>query len=160
MPAPHVNHLIAALSRKDRRHLLAGCEQIQLVFADVLDQPGEPIRYIYFPTDSYISMVKPIDSHAGLEVALVGDEGMHGIDLVLGVNVSPLHALVQGAGFALRMAAVPFRRELQHSPALRQVLNRYIHVRMNQLAQTAACTRFHLVEDLIHARRMVKSAVV
>jgi len=147
MRAPHANRLLTALPRKDRQHFLAGCEQVQLVFADVLCEPGDPVRHVYFPTGSYISLVSPVDSHASLEVALVGNEGMHGIALVLGVNVSPLHALVQGEGPALRMSAAPFRRELQHSPALQRGLNRYIYVRMSQFAQTAACTRFHVVEE-------------
>jgi len=112
----------------------------------VLCEPDEPVRHVYFPTDSYISLVSPIDGHAGLEVALVGNEGMHGIALILGVDVSPLHALVQGEGPALRMNAAPFRRELRQSAALQRVMKRYIYVRMRQLAQAAACTRFHLVE--------------
>jgi len=71
---------------------------------------------------------------------------MFGVSLMLGVDVSPLHALVQGAGPALRMNAGRFRRQLAGSLALRQGLNRYVYVLISQLAQTAACTRFHVVE--------------
>jgi CRP-like cAMP-binding protein len=77
---------------------------------------------------------------------LVGDEGMVGISLLLGVDVSPLTAVVQGEGPALRMNAALFRRELALSPELKRLLKRYLYVSMRQLAQTAACTRFHLVE--------------
>jgi CRP-like cAMP-binding protein len=77
---------------------------------------------------------------------MVGDEGMLGNPLILGVDVSPLHAVVQGAGPALRMNAATFRRELGSSPALQRELKRYLYVVMGQFAQTAACTRFHVVE--------------
>lgn len=143
----HTNCLIDALPPSDKQNFLGACQKVNLNFTEVLSQPGEPIRYIYFPTDSYISLVNQADRQTSLEVALVGCEGMHGIALVLGVDASPLHALVQGAGPALRMKAGSFRRALGQSPALRRLLNRYVYVRMSQLAQMAACTRFHLVEE-------------
>jgi CRP-like cAMP-binding protein len=145
-PVPAANRLLTALPRKDRLRFLSGCEPIELAFAEVLAEPGERIRHVYFPTESFISLIKPINERTSLEVGLVGDEGMLGISLILDVDRSPLRAVVQGEGPALRMNATPFRRELAQGPALQRRLKRYLYVMMGQLAQTAACTRFHVVE--------------
>jgi CRP-like cAMP-binding protein len=75
----------------------------------------------------------------------VGREGMVGAELILGVLTTPLHSVVQGSGKAWSIAALPFRRELARSPALRQCLNRYLYVLMCQFAVSAACLRFHLI---------------
>jgi len=140
------NRLLAALPRKDSVQLHANCEEIELIFAEVLYRPGELISHVYFPTGSSISLVNPINGVAGLEVGLIGNEGMLGITLMLGVDVAPFHALVHGAGLALRMTTALFLHELEQSLALQLELKRYLYVSMSQLAHTAACVRFHLVE--------------
>ena len=137
------NHLIERLPRKDRTRLLAVCEPVQLVLGEVLCEPGKATRHVWFPIDGFISMVAPIDAKPALEVGMVGREGMLGAQLALGVVTVPLHALVQGAGSALRVGATAFRAELACSPALQRVLNRYLYVLMAQLTGSAACLRFH-----------------
>ena len=139
------NHLIELLPRQDRLRLLAVCEPVQLVLADVLCEPGDPTRHVYFPTEGFISLVAQIDGEPALEVGMVGREGMLGAQLALGVVTAPLHALVQGPGAAWRVATGAFRRELAASVALQRGLNRYLYVLMAQLAASAACLRFHQI---------------
>jgi CRP-like cAMP-binding protein len=146
IPPAASNRLLDALPSRDRRHLLQRCERVELVQAKVLFEPGDRIRHVLFPTSGYISLITPINGHDRLEVGLVGDEGLLGASLLLGVNTAPTLALVQGAGTAWQMATDPFQRELEQSTALRSSISRYLYVVMCQLARTAACTRFHVVE--------------
>jgi CRP-like cAMP-binding protein len=146
MRSPNVNQLLAGLPQPLQRRLRARFEPVELHLSEVLFRSGDRMRYVYFPTHGFISLIAPLDGHAGLEVGLVGDEGMVGISLMLGIDAAPLDALVQGAGGAWRMEAATLLGELRRSPPLRQLLNRYVFVTLTQLAQTAACTRFHLVE--------------
>lgn len=139
------NHLIELLPRADRQRLLAVCEPVPLVLAQVLCERGEVTRHVYFPIDGFISLVTTINKHPGLEVGMVGREGMLGAHLALGVATTPLRALVQGQGRAWRIGAVAFRRELGRSPILHRNLDRYLYVLMAQLAASAACLRFHLI---------------
>lgn len=143
---PAQNLLLEALPGAVRRRLLARAEPVELVLGNVLCDQGDPIQHVFFPIDGFISLVAPSVGGTSLELALIGDEGMLGISLLLGVNVARLQGLVQGAGHAWRVEAAPFLRELENGPALRRELNRYLYVTLVQLAQTAACTRFHIVE--------------
>ncbi len=144
-PAAATNRLIAMLPSKTRARVLARCDDTELVFGDPLGEPGIPITHVYFPTSGFISLLTP-GSGETLEVGLIGFEGMHGISLVLEVDVSPFRSLVQGAGTALRMDAAAFKGEHARSPALRQALNRYVYVLMTQLARSGPCMHFHRVE--------------
>ena len=143
---PLVNRLLDSLPCGERQRFIAGCESVDLAFAEVLYAVGGRLSHVYFPTGSFISLIMPIDASATLEVGMVGNEGVFGIPLALGADVSPVRAVVQGAGTALRMEAATFRRELARSPALQRKIDHYVLVQLSQLAQTAACTRFHVVE--------------
>jgi CRP-like cAMP-binding protein len=140
------NSLLAALPRKSYEHLLSGLAPVTLEFGKVLYEPGETIRDVYFPGQCLVSLLTLVEGHLALEVGLVGSEGMVGFPLALGIGVSPVRALVQGAGPAMKMSAARFRAELRASPPLRDGLNRYVYAMMSQISQTAGCNRFHVVE--------------
>jgi CRP-like cAMP-binding protein len=138
--------MLAALPRKEYQGLLSGLESVALRFGEVLYEPGERIRYVYFPGDSLVSLLTLVDGQSALEVGMVGREGMVGVPLSLGADVSPVRALVQGAGAAMRMKAARFSEAIRKSSQLQQEVNRYTGVLMAQITQTAACNRFHVVE--------------
>jgi CRP-like cAMP-binding protein len=122
-------------------------EQVQLQFGQVLYEADDPIDYVYFPNDALVSLLTLVDSHSALEVGMVGPEGMVGTALALGASVSPVRALVQGAGSAMRMKAAPFLSGFRQGLSLQHQVLMYTHHLMSQIAQTAACNRFHVIEE-------------
>ena len=125
---------------------MALCKPVNVDFGDVLCEPNKPFVHAYFPTTCFISLVTTLRDHQPLEVGLIGNEGMLGVTLALGVDSAPIHAMVQGSGVALRMTAEQLRQELHNSASLVRTFNRYLYVLLAQLAQTAACTHFHEIE--------------
>lgn len=151
MPAtlatPVSNRLIDGLPRAQRTAFRKRCELVNMVFGSSLSARKDPIEHVYFPLTGFISQVITVSGHPPMELGLIGNEGMLGATLALGADTAPLHAVVQGSGTALRMSTAQFRSELTNSAALRQTLSRYLYVSLAQLAQTAACTRFHDIES-------------
>jgi CRP-like cAMP-binding protein len=155
--APIKNRLLVRLPERDRASVLARCENVELSFPEVLAEPGGPIRMVYFPTTSFISLLVPMGGKRALHVALAGNEALYGVPVALGRGKSTVHAMVQGTGHAWQMPASAFRRQLAGVPALRDCVDRYIHALMGQLVQAAGCNRFHMVEPRV-ARWLLMTA--
>jgi CRP-like cAMP-binding protein len=139
------NALITSLPRTERRGFLTLCEPVDLVFGDILCEADEPLAHVYFPIMGFISRTSILDGRQPLEIGLIGNEGMLGATLALGVDKAPMRAVVQGAGSALRMTAADLRRELQRT-AMSPILGRYLYILIAQLARSSACTQFHEIE--------------
>jgi CRP-like cAMP-binding protein len=141
-----VNRLIEALPDKERDRLLERCESVELRFGTILCEPDAPYESVYFPFAGFVSLMMRMGSHRPLEMALIGNEGMLGVTLALGVDLVPMRAVVQGTGTALRMSAEQFQQQLHNTPCLLRTLHRYLYVLMAQFSRTAACTHFHEIE--------------
>lgn len=141
------NLVLQALPMKSRQRLLADCKQVKLTYGDILYEPGDRIRHIYFINSGLVSMLTPVSGQksATVEVGLVGREGVAGLALLLGVSISPVRMLVQGTGTAMKMTATAFQIELKRLPLLQHKLNEYLYVFMAQVAQTAACNSHHVL---------------
>jgi len=140
------NRVLASIPAQEYKRLHAHLEPIDLNFGEVLYEPGTAIGYVYFPVDCLISLLTAVDKRRTLEVGMVGNEGMAGMPFILGMGVSGVRAIVQGAGNALRMASTPFRIEFKRNLPLQEALYRYTYALMAQISQTAACNRFHDAE--------------
>jgi CRP-like cAMP-binding protein len=140
------NKLLAALPGDHYQRLLGNLEPVTLTYGQVLYEPGQRIGHVYFPVDTLVSLLTQVEANHRLEVGLVGREGMVGVSLALGVDTSPVRALVQGTGTAMRMEAARFHQEFLQSVPLQRELYRFIHIQMAQVAQTAACNHYHRVE--------------
>jgi CRP-like cAMP-binding protein len=139
------NHILSALPRRDYQKLLPVLEPVKLAFGEVLYESHAQIRQVYFPIDCFVSMLTTVDAGRAAEVGLIGFEGMIGVPMALGVVASPFRAVVQGGGTAMRLNTADFRRTFSNSHALKREVFLFTHLLMIQIAQTAACNRFHVV---------------
>jgi CRP-like cAMP-binding protein len=144
--SPTVNRLLATLPKKEYERLLPGLKRITLTFGEVLYEPGDTIKHVYFPNNSIVSLLSALSERSTLEVGMVGNEGMAGLPIFMGVKVSRTRALVQGAGSAMRMTSATVRDEANRLGALHRLLHRYSHSLLTQVSQSATCNRFHSVD--------------
>jgi len=144
--APPTNRLLAALPKDEYQRLLPKFAASPLVFGEVIYEAGDRIRDVYFPTSGIISLLAAVADRATLEIGIVGREGMVGLPAFMGVKTSGNRAVVQGAGAAMTMKVAAFRKECDNGGSLTRLLRRYSHSRLTQIAQGAACNRFHPID--------------
>ncbi|MBA2673806.1 MAG: Crp/Fnr family transcriptional regulator [Ramlibacter sp.] len=142
---PLRNQLIAGLGPKARDSLLAAGEAADLALSQVLSVAGGVVRHVYFPVEGFISLVAAVKDSPGIEVGMIGTEGMLGASLALGVSTHPVRAIVQGPGTAWRIPAAAFKAELRRSAQLHRSVARYLFVLLCQQSSAAVCLRFHLI---------------
>ena len=131
-------------------------ELVELRQQDMLSIPGSTADYAYFPIDSFISVVLESDGAGGMEVAMVGNEGMFNTATVLGATLSTFSARVQGAGQAIKIHRKAFYMRRTEDARLRNLLLRYIYVVTSHLAQRVVCINYHNVEQRL-ARSLLMS---
>jgi CRP-like cAMP-binding protein len=145
--SPQKNHLLAALRGPVRERIYPRLELVQLPRDKVVCEPGQILRYVYFPTDCILSFLYLMKNGASAEIAVVGNEGLVGVALFTGAERSQGRVVVQSAGGAYRMVGEQFKEEFQQHGEMQAVLLRYTQAVLTQIAQMAACNRYHTLDQ-------------
>jgi CRP-like cAMP-binding protein len=143
---PLENRLLSALPSNVKAHLLPNLEIVELSFKEVLYQPTKPIEYVYFPNHGVVSLLTILEDSTSAEVGLVGNEGMVGLPIFLGVETALYKTIVQVPGEAMRMKVDVFKNLVKPDSPLYSLLLRYTHTLMLQVSQSTACISHHSVE--------------
>jgi CRP-like cAMP-binding protein len=144
--SPRQNRLLAVLPDGDYERMLAHLEPVQLELGRAIYESGSTQGYVYFPTNSIVSLLYVMEDGSSAEIAVVGNDGLVGIALFMGGETTPSRAVVQSAGYAYRLRASLLKSEFKLGGALQHVLLRYTQALITQMSQTAVCNRHHSVE--------------
>jgi CRP-like cAMP-binding protein len=140
------NRLLAALPDEDYELLRAGLEPVSLSLGEILFEPPDRIRSVYFPTSCIISFLAELPNGDSVEVGLTGYEGVAGVDVLLEVDTASKVATVQAAGDAFKIATPLLKEAFNRSGKLRQYLLQYTHALMSQISASVLCNVRHRID--------------
>ena len=141
------NYLLAALPAEQQERLRPHLERVKLSLGQVLYESGDSLPYVYFPTDSIVSLLYVMENGASAEISVVGNEGIVGISVFMGGASTPSRAVVQSAGSAYRLSSARLKAEYNFHGPLMELLLRYTQSLITQMAQTAVCNRHHSIDQ-------------
>jgi CRP-like cAMP-binding protein len=146
-PDPRSNHILDALPEEEAARLFPQLKLVELPLGMSVYESGDVQRFMYFPTDSIVSLLYVLESGASAEIAIVGNEGVIGVSLFMGGETTPSRAIVQSAGFAYRLGSRAIQAEFDRHGEMLHLLLRYTQALITQMAQTAVCNRHHSVDQ-------------
>ena len=137
------NGLIRALPAVIRARWLPKLDIVDMPVGMVLAEPGKPSENVCFPTTAIVSLLNATALDTPTEIAVVGNEGMVGIALLMGGGYTSTGAVVNTRGQGYRMEGAIFRAEIARSTVVLHLLLRFTQALITQMAQTAVCNRHH-----------------
>jgi CRP-like cAMP-binding protein len=141
------NRLLASLPADELERLLPRLQQVSFSLGEVVYEFGGHLDYVFFPTNSIVSLLYTMENGTSAEMGLTGNDGVVGIALFMGGGTMPNRAVVQSAGGALRMKVNVLQDEFARGGKFQRLLLRYTQALITQISQTAVCNRLHSVEQ-------------
>jgi len=141
------NRLIDMLSNESRDRLISKSKMTELKMSEVICKSDSLMSHIYFPVEGFVSIIQMISSTQSIEVGIIGDEGMVGGEIGIGLKKNPFGVIVQGKGEAWMIEVSDYLDVLNVDRNIRCVSNAYLGFRMRQLGLSLACGHFHGIEE-------------
>lgn len=142
------NAILGGLSPATVAEVLKTAKLIVLKTSQQIYEAGRPIRDVYFPIDSVLSVVTQMRDGGSIEVGTVGREGVSAIPLLLGATTSANESYCQVPGRAVVISSDNFRRLLDSGDdRFRSMLDRFLQAYVNMLGQLAACNGMHSIHE-------------
>ncbi|GFE70450.1 Crp/Fnr family transcriptional regulator [Chroococcus sp. FPU101] len=141
------NLILDSLPTSEYEWLQPKLTEVELQQSDILYQAREQIRSVYFPTTCLLSLTNSTEMGEIVEIGVTSNEGLSGVTLLLGEDISPWRTEVQMSGRALKLKSEDFTTALDQFKTLRQRVAAFSYLKMVQLSQSALCDRFHSVEE-------------
>jgi CRP-like cAMP-binding protein len=149
---PNHNHLLAAFPNGEWQRWQSLIEPVELKVGQVLFEPGRAPAHVYFPTSAVVSLVYMTQDGETAEIAVVGNEGVVGVSIFMGGDVTPHEAIVQSAGMAYRLSASTVKNAMEFSNPIMKLMLNYTHAMFSQVSQTAVCNRYHSIDQQLSRR--------
>jgi len=141
------NRLLARLPEDEYQRLFPEPQSLTLELKHVLYQPRAFIDFAYFPSEGVVSLLTVMEDGAAIELATIGNEGMVGLSILLGIPHSPSRAIVQDPSVGVRMTADRLKAETSRDTPLRRLLLLYNGAFLFQISQAVACNGLHSVQQ-------------
>jgi len=144
---PQHNQLLAALSHASRERIYSKLRLVEMPLGKILYEPGDTLRYVYFPADCIVSLLYVLEDGHTAEICVVGNDGMIGVSLFMGGETTTSRAIVQSSGSAYRLKGTRLTQEFERQGETMHILLRYTQALITQMSQTAVCNRHHTVDQ-------------
>lgn len=143
------NRILDRLSKSEYEPLIGSEKPVVLASGKAIceqDGPGS-LHHVYFPTSGMVSLTIIMKDGKEVEVATIGNEGMIGLALALGLDSSPVRAVGQISGGGLLIPAAAFLKAMKPDGTLDNVMRRYAAYSLRYANQIVACNLLHSVEE-------------
>jgi CRP-like cAMP-binding protein len=144
---PGQNQLLAGFPEQELARLWKHFDPVFLAKGEVLRQAGRGVQHVYFPTEAVVSWQYMVESGASAEFAVVGSDGMVGIESLLSDGTSAHSAVVIASGQAMRIRDDLLREAFERDTDVRSLMLRYAQALITQIGQTAVCNRHHNLDQ-------------
>jgi CRP-like cAMP-binding protein len=146
---PQQNYLLRALPPDARARIFPHLELQAMPLGRVLCEHSHPLQDVYFPTTAVVAPLRAVQDDAVAQVAVIGNDGVAGLSLIMGGETTAARAVVQFPGHAFRLNAQLLQREYARYGALHGLLLRYTQALLAQMAQTVECHMNHPLEQRV-----------